>query len=112
MAQLEDTEGREGYKLLCVSTTALRPATSQYLASYERQLPFIVADYGEGHFVSCQNLSAEDSYSAENYAGTGGQALDDLHAVRVYAVRHGYRYVMFDRDAEVPEGLEDYSHLW
>lgn len=112
MAQLEDTDGREGYKLLCVSTTALRPATSQYLTQNGAELPFIVANYGEGHFVSCASLSAEDAYSAENYDGADGQALDDLHAVRVYAVRHGYRYVMLDRDAEVPEGLEDYSHLW
>jgi len=95
----------EEHKLVVLGTANLRPATVEHLeeARFRAALPFIVAPFDEGFFVSCVGVRE----------GKARIEPDDLWQCRRWAHVRGYRYVMFDRDAEsFVEGLDDYSAEW
>ncbi len=104
MPDAQERTPPENYKLAAVSTACLLPATSERMEREPKDFPFIVAPFTEGFFVSCSGLRPGDE------CPMGVPA--DLHALRTWAVEGGYQYLLVDRDAEVPDGCEDYSGEW
>lgn len=94
-------ERLEQHSMVVVCTSHLTPATAEALSTLDSaSFPFPVAAYEEGFFVACgmadQRTAADSSWP-------------DLHAVRQWAYKLGFNYVMLDRDASPVEGLPEYD---
>jgi len=90
----------ESYKLLALSTSHLTAATAKAMEACPQDVGVLVATFEEGFFVSASR--APDP-------GVGDPEYLSLWTVCAFARKHGYQYVLMDRDANVVPELPAYD---